>query len=215
MISVKNSSNQDLVLLGRLLGRGDGFFVSLLDSSAFRTTFLGSLVARTDGVSLISNDLSTSLFDLGLVDVLHQDTLVLEDVTLDLQVQRVVHVLVDLASFTVLAEHATENAHTTQPNDLGGHASFTGTATLTSALVTTLALSLSHQANTGAAVDFDGLLEDQAVLDELADSLAGVGVGDFGGLVGVHPNLALTGLQDASGEATLQKQARPVMGGER
>jgi hypothetical protein len=38
----------------------------------------------------------------------------------------------------------------------------------------------------------DGLADDEAILDELADRLTGVGVGDLAGLVGVEPDLALS-----------------------
>ena len=39
---------------------------------------------------MVGEDLGTGLLGLGLVDVLHEDTLVLEDVTLRLLVERVV-----------------------------------------------------------------------------------------------------------------------------
>ena len=48
------------------------------------------LVLGAARLHLVSEDLGTSLLSLGLVDVLHEDTLVLEDVTLRLLVERVV-----------------------------------------------------------------------------------------------------------------------------
>ena len=48
------------------------------------------LVLDTAGLHLVGEDLGTGLLCLCLVDVLHQDTLVLEDVTLRLCVERVV-----------------------------------------------------------------------------------------------------------------------------
>jgi hypothetical protein len=44
---------------------------------------------------------------------------------------------------------------------------------------------------TGTRVHGDGLADDEAILNELADSLAGVGVGNLADLVGVKPDLAL------------------------
>ena len=48
------------------------------------------LVLDTTSLHLVGEDLGTGLLGLGLVDVLHEDTLVLEDVTLRLLVERVV-----------------------------------------------------------------------------------------------------------------------------
>lgn len=115
---------------------------------------------------------NTGLLSLGLVDVLHQDTLVLEDVTLNLEVERVIHVLINLSSLTVLTEHTTEDAHATHPDDVRGHTTFTGTTALTNTRVATFALSLGHATNAETRVDGLGLLDDQSILDELANSLA-------------------------------------------
>jgi hypothetical protein len=48
------------------------------------------LVLDTPGLHLLGQVLGSGLFGLGLVDVLHQDSLVLEGVTLGLEVERVV-----------------------------------------------------------------------------------------------------------------------------
>ena len=56
----------------------------------------------------------------------------------------------------------------------------------------------------------DGLLDDQAIVDELADGLAGVGVGDLGGLIGVEPDLALAAADHGGGEALLGAKVDPV-----
>lgn len=120
----------------------------------------------------VRSKLNTSLLSLGLVDVLHKDTLVLEDVTLNLEVELVVDVLIDLASLAVLAKHATEDAHAAQPNDLRWHAALAGTTTLTDTRVAALGLGLGHTADTEARVDGLGLLDDESVLDQLSHSLA-------------------------------------------
>lgn len=49
-----------------------------------------NLVLDTAGLHLVGQNLSTVLFGLGLVDILHQHTLVLEDITLGFLVERVV-----------------------------------------------------------------------------------------------------------------------------
>ena len=60
-------------------------------SKAYHTYVVNTyLVLDTAGLHLVGEDLGTGLLRLCLVDVLHQDTLVLEDVTLRLCVERVV-----------------------------------------------------------------------------------------------------------------------------
>lgn len=56
----------------------------------------------------------------------------------------------------------------------------------------------------------DGLSDDEAIGDELANGLARVGVGDLVDLVGVEPDLALAAAEDISREALLSSQVDPV-----
>jgi hypothetical protein len=56
----------------------------------------------------------------------------------------------------------------------------------------------------------DGLADDEAILDELADGLAGVGVGDFAGLVGVEPDLALSAADHGGRKALLRTEVDPA-----
>ena len=62
----------------------------------------------------------------------------------------------------------------------------------------------------GTGVHSDGLADDEAIADELADSLAGVGVGDLVHLIGVEPNLALAAADHGGGEALLGAKVDPV-----
>lgn len=62
----------------------------------------------------------------------------------------------------------------------------------------------------GTRVHGDGLADDQAIGDQLADGLAGVGVGDLVDLVGVEPDLALAAAEDISREALLSSQVDPM-----
>jgi hypothetical protein len=123
--------------------------------------------------------------------VLHEDTLVLEGVTLGLEVKDVVEVLVDLAGLTVLAEETTEDTHATEPLDLGGHTGLGGTLALTSARVATKTLRGGVGTSAGTRVDDGGLDNDVAVLEELADTRARVGLANLGSLLGVEPDWKL------------------------
>ena len=49
----------------------------------------------------------------------------------------------------------------------------------------------------------DGLADDEAIADKLADCLTGVGVGNFVDLVGVEPDLALATANHGGGQALL------------
>lgn len=62
---------------------------------------------------------------------------------------------------------------------------------------------------TGTGVHGDGLSDDEAIGDQLADRLAGVGVGDLVDLVGVEPDLTLTAAEDIGREALLSEQVDP------
>ena len=63
-----------------------------LDGSFYWGSRRAYLVLDTAGLHLVGEDLGTGLLSFGLVDVLHKDTLVLEDVTLRFLVEDVVTV---------------------------------------------------------------------------------------------------------------------------
>ena len=184
------------------------------------------LVLDTAGLHLVREDLGAGLLGLGLVDVLHENTLVLEDVTLRLLVQRVVplgggerscegilghrekkvkdsQVLINLARLPVLPQQPTENPLPPHPLDLGGHTGIGGTLPLTGASVATLALGGEEVAGAGARVDGGGLDDNAAVLDELLYVGAGVGVADLSLLVRIEPDFSLADASDGCGEALL------------
>lgn len=127
--------------------------------------------SRTPGLGLVVQLLRACLLRLLLVDVLHQDALVLEHVTLGLHVQLVVQVPVDLLRVPVLLQQTTQHSHALHPQELDGHTGIGRTLALAEATVTSLAARLSVLAHTVPGVDHDGLLDDQTVLDQFADVL--------------------------------------------
>ena len=60
-----------------------------------------------------------------------------------------------------------------------------------------------------ARVHGHGLADDEAISDELADRLAGVGIGDFVDFVGIEPDLALSASDDGGREALLSAKIHP------
>ena len=63
---------------------------------------------------------------------------------------------------------------------------------------------------TGSGVHGDGLADNEAIADELADGLTGVGVGDLVHLVGIEPDLVLAAADDRRGQALLSAEVDPV-----
>lgn len=137
----------------------------------------------------------------------------LEGVTLAAVVQLVVQVLVDLAAGTVLDEETAEDTQAAHPQDLGRHTGIGGTLALTVATVAAFAAGEVELTGSGPRVHGHGLSDDEAIGDELADGLAGVGVGDLALLVGVEPDLALAAADDRRGQALLSSQVDPVRRG--
>ncbi len=109
---------------------------------------------------------------LGLEDVLHEDTLVLELVALGLEVQLVVQVLVNLLGLPVAAQQAAEDALATHPDHLDGHTRIGRTLALTRAHVPALAARLQEELAAGTRVHRRRLLQHQTILDQLLDRLA-------------------------------------------
>lgn len=134
----------------------------------------------------------------------------LEGVTLGQVVKLVVEVLVDLAGCAVLDQQTTENAEAAHPDDSGWHTGISRTLALTESLVSAESLCVGMSASAGAGVHGDWLADDESVSNQLADGLAGVGVGDLGDLIWVEPNLALTASDDGSREALLGAKVNPV-----
>ena len=136
--------------------------------------------------------------------------LVLEGVTLAGVVEFVVQVLVDLATGTVLDQQTAQDTKTTHPEDLLGHTGISGTLPLTVATMTALPPGQVKLASSGPGVLGNGLANDQAIGDELANCLARVGVRDFVLLVGVKPDLALAAADDRRGQALLSSEVDPA-----
>ena len=93
---------------------------------------------------------------------------------------------------------------------LPGHTSVLGTLPLTETSVSADSSGGGQLSGTGTGVHGDGLSDDEAIGDELADGLAGVGVGDLVDLIGVEPDLALAAAKDIGREALLSTQVDPV-----
>ena len=105
------------------------------------------------------------------MDIFHQDTLVLEHITLGLEVELMVQMSINLATFTVLAQQTTQHTHSAHPKDGSRHTGISGTATLTSSSVTAKTLSSSLFTDTETGVRGFGLFYDQTVLGEFTNVL--------------------------------------------
>lgn len=90
------------------------------------------------------------------------------------------------------------------------HTGIGGTLPLSKATVATNPTGEVQLTGTGTRVHSDWLADDEAIGDELADGLAGVGVGDLVDLIGIEPDLALAAAEDVSREALLSSQVDPI-----
>eukprot|EP00055_Hartaetosiga_balthica_P018415 m.134203 g.134203 ORF g.134203 m.134203 type:complete len:209 (+) comp9526_c0_seq1:172-798(+) len=177
-------------------------FVLLGDSVCAAGTSV--LDAGTAGHSLICELLLTSSFSLTLVDVLHQHTFVLEDITLRLHVEFVIQMAIDLLGLSVLLQKAAEDTLSSHPENLHWHTSVGGTLALTMTSVSTLTASLGMSQCTGTRMDNLWLLDDKTILNQLLNTLAAVGVGDLCDLIWVKPDFAFTDLEHAGSKALLK-----------
>lgn len=57
----------------------------------------------------------------------------------------------------------------------------------------------------------DGLSDDEAICNELSDGLTRVCVGDFTGLVGIEPDLALSAAYNGGRQALLSGKVDPIV----
>lgn len=94
--------------------------------------------------------------------------------------------------------------------NLRRHPSVGGTLPLTETSVATDTAGGSELTGAGTRVHGDGLADDEAIGDELADGVAGVGVGDLVDLVRVEPDLALAAVGDGRRKALLRAEVDPA-----
>merc|ERR1712179_194870 len=140
MIHKRNCSTMELHLLL-------AFFLFLVSQESF--LFLGGLAVfssftsfanlKTAGLSLVGEHFAASLLSLLLVDELHQDTLVLENVTLGFHVQVVVEMAINFLGLTIAFQKPSQHSHASDPHELLGHTGISSTLPLTKATVTALA----------------------------------------------------------------------------
>jgi hypothetical protein len=89
------------------------------------------------------------------------------------------------------------------------HTGVRGTLPLTEPTVSANSSGSSQGASAGTRVHGNGLADNEAIVDELADGLAGVGVGDFVYFVRVEPDLALSAADNGRRKALLRAEVDP------
>uniref|UniRef100_A0A1L8D7V2 Uncharacterized protein n=1 Tax=Nyssomyia neivai TaxID=330878 RepID=A0A1L8D7V2_9DIPT len=117
-------------------------------------TLLTALPGLTDTLtsclSLIIKHLGTLLFGLLLVNVFHEDALILEHITLTLHVEIVIQMPINFLCIPVLLEQAPEYTHPLHPQILHGHSRISCTFPLTRPTVTSLTTCFGILAHTVA-----------------------------------------------------------------
>jgi hypothetical protein len=112
------------------------------------------------------------LLSLPLVDVFHQDSLVLKHITLSFHVENMVHVVIDLLCFSVLAKQSSQHSHTSDPDGLLGHTGVGSTFSLTMTTVSSLSSCFISNTYSGTTVNDLWLLDDETIFYEFANVLA-------------------------------------------
>ena len=180
------------------LGGGGGGGGGLGDSS-----LLGLGLA---GDGLLFEELGLGSFGLADVDGLDENALVLVHVALGLHVEVVVDVLVDLVGLAELAKEGTEHTLTRDPEHLLRHAGLTSTTTLAETSVTTLALGKEILADASTRMHSDRLLDDQTIINQLANSTTTVGKSNLIALIRVKPHTVLAALGNRRRKPLLQRR---------
>ena len=104
--------------------------------------------------------------------MLYQSTLVLKCVTLAQMIELVVEMLIDLAASAVLDKKASKDSKTAHPEDLSRHTSISSTLSLSEATVSAFSSGQVELASSRSRVHRHRLANDEAISDELSDSLA-------------------------------------------
>jgi len=145
---------------------------SLLGGDALLSSSPSFLVLVSASLSLVGQLLGAERLGLLLVDEFHQHTLVLEYITLALNVELVVEMAIDLLVLSVLLQETTQDAHPPHPQLLDGHTGVGRTLSLTGTGMTSLSSGQSVLPRPGARVNGLRLLDDQTVLDQATDVLS-------------------------------------------
>jgi len=205
---LKLVSKEVCFLLGLIFLGLDLLRLGLLGGDAFLSSPSRLLVLGSASLGLISQLLGSESLGLLLVDELHQYALVLEHITLALDVELVVKVAIDLLVLSVFLQETTQNAHPSHPQFLDRHTRVGGTLALTGTGVTSLSSSQSILPRSGARMNGLRLLDDQTVLDQTTDVLSRVGVGNFVDFIRVHPDFVAPALEHGRGEPLLKSHRR-------
>uniref|UniRef100_A0A2M4C1L6 Uncharacterized protein n=1 Tax=Anopheles marajoara TaxID=58244 RepID=A0A2M4C1L6_9DIPT len=96
---------------------------------------------------------------------------------------------IDLLRLPVLLQQTAQHTHAVHPQQLLGHTGVRRTLPLAISTVTTLAAGDRVLADAIARVHHHRLLDDQTILDQFADVLAGVGVSDLVNFIRIQPHL--------------------------
>jgi len=163
-------------------------------------------VLLSSGFLLSSQLLNSDLLSLALVDGFDQDSLVLELVTLGLNVEFVVLMLIDLLLGSIFSQKSSKDSLSSHPEDLSGHSGFLGTSSLTLTTMSAFSSGFVVGSCSGSRVDSDVSLDDDTILDELSNTHSGVGEGNLARLVGVEPQSLLSATEDGSSQSLLESK---------
>ena len=143
-----------------------------------------------------------------LMNFLNDSPFMLKRIPLCKSIQRVIQMLINLPRVPILAQQPPQNPLPSHPLYRRRHPCFGRPLSFSRASMSALAFCGVGLADTESRMHDGGLFHDEAIGVEFADVLAGVGVGDFGGFIGVEPDFAFAAAEDFGGQALLRAEIR-------
>merc|ERR1712126_170748 len=126
----------------------------------------------TPGLSLITQLLASLLLSLLLMNVFHQNSFVLQHITLSFHVQVMVQMEINLLLLSVFSQKSPEYSHTVHPHYLFWHPSISCTMAFTKSLMPSLPLGLQVSSGASTTVNNLWLLDDKTIFDQFPDILS-------------------------------------------
>lgn len=120
--------------------------------------------------------------------------------------------LVDFACLPILSQQSAKNPLSSHPDDTGWHSGFSCSFTFSGARMSSLSLCSMGFTNPEAGMHNGGFFHNETISVEFADVLTRIGIADFGGFVGIEPDLALAAAQNFGGQGLLRAEVGHVGG---
>ena len=111
--------------------------------------------------------------------------------------------LIDLASFSILPQQATQDPLSSHPDNARGHPRLRSTLSFSRTGMASLAFGSMSFTDTEARMHHGGFFNDETVGIELANVVTRVGIANFGSFIWVEPDFAFAAVENFGGKLLL------------